>query len=82
MSIARQTGKALSTETPLLTVDGWSTMGDVQVGDRVFHPSGQAVKVTEVHPVIYGHDCYEVITTDDRRVIADADHLWTVRDSR
>jgi len=82
LCICRQVGKCLDVETPLLTTGGWSTMANIQVGDQVFHPSGRAVAVTEVHPVHYNHDCYEVTTTDGRTVVADAEHLWAVYDRK
>ncbi len=77
----RQSGKALSCDTPLLTANrGWLAMADIQVGDRVFHPGGYPVEVTFVSDVLVGNDCYRVTTTDGRSVVADADHLWTVTD--
>lgn len=83
LSICRQTGKALSWDTPILTANrGWVPMVDLRVGDRVFHPSGRAVGVTYVSDVKLNHVCYEVTTTDGRRVVADAGHLWTVEDRR
>src|SRR5215831_18391306 len=32
IEVPKKNGKALSLETPLPTTDGWTTMGDVQVG--------------------------------------------------
>lgn len=80
--VARQNGKALDTETPILTTAGWSTMGALQVGDEVFHPDGEPVQVVDAHPVMHDHACYRVTTTDGRAVVADAEHLWTVQDRR
>lgn len=80
--VARQNLKALATTTPLLTERGWSTMGDVAVGDRVFHPGGHSVEVIGVSDIKLGHRCYRVTTTDGRSVVADAGHLWTVQDRR
>jgi len=83
LTVPRQSGKALDCHTELLTTNrGWTTMADVRVGDRVFHPGGYPVAVTHVSDVMLGHDCYRVTTTDGRSVIADADHLWTVTDKR
>ena len=77
---ARQNGKALDVDTPILTTDGWKTMGTVSVGHEVFHPDGHPTRVVGAFDVMHGHRCYEVTTTDGRSVIADADHLWTVKD--
>lgn len=79
--MARQNGKALHTETELLTENrGWVRMADIRAGDRVFHPAGHSVAVEMVSTVELGHTCYRVTTTDGRSVVADAAHLWTVTD--
>src|SRR5258708_1676208 len=74
VTVTRQTGKALDCGVELLTANrGWTTMGDIQPGDQVFHPGGYSVTVTFVSGTAVGHDCYRVTTTDGRTVIADAD---------
>lgn len=75
------TGKALDVETPIWTDRGWLPIGDVSVGDHVYHPDGHPVLVTFASEVMHGHDCYRVVTSDGRAVVADAEHLWTVRDT-
>lgn len=72
-------GKALDVETPILTPSGWVSMGDLSVGDEVFGPDGSPTKVVQVHDTRHGRVCYRVTTTDGRSVVADAEHLWTVR---
>lgn len=80
ISVSPQEGKALDTATPILTTAGWSTMGEVRVGDEVFHPDGHPTAVTEAHPVRHDRPCYRVTTTDGRSVVVDGEHLWTVQD--
>jgi hypothetical protein len=82
VSMPPQEGKALDTDTPILTTAGWSTMGDLQVGDEVFHPDGHATRVVGAYQVSRGRQCYQVTTADGRSVIADGEHLWTVQDKR
>jgi hypothetical protein len=83
VTVPRQSGKALDCATPILTGNrGWATMGELRVGDTVFHPGGHVVAVTFVSDVQTGHDCFRVTTVDGRSVVADADHLWTVTDKR
>jgi len=83
MSLPRQVGKALDLDTELLTANrGWITMHDVEVGDILFHPSGSQTIVTYVSSIVNNRDCYEVITTDNRKLIVDGEHLWTVTDKR
>ncbi|MFF2042880.1 replicative DNA helicase [Kitasatospora sp. NPDC058170] len=69
-------GKALALDTPLPTPDGWTTMGDVQVGDRLLDASGRPTRVVAATEVMTGRPCYEVLFDDGTSVIADADHQW------
>lgn len=81
--VARQNGKALDCAVDILTANrGWTKMGDLEVGDEVYHPDGKPTRVTEAHPVRYDRPCYRVTTTDGRSVVADGEHLWTVQDVR
>ncbi len=75
-------GKALALDTPLATPSGWTTMGAVQVGDRVFDEDGQPTTVTYKSPVFRGHDCFEVELDDGSVIVADADHQWFTWDHR
>ncbi len=71
-------GKALALDTPIPTPDGWTTMGELRVGDRVFDERGRPCAVTHATPVQEGRDCYEVRFSDGARIVADADHRWSV----
>ncbi len=75
-------GKALALDTPLAAPDGWTTMGEVRVGDPVFDERGTPCTVTYKSPVFEGHDCYEVVFDDGSTIVADADHLWETWDHR
>ena len=41
-------GKLLTDSTPILTKKGWKTHGDLVIGDCVFSPSGESVKVEAI----------------------------------
>lgn len=71
-----QHGKALSTDTPIPTPSGWTTMGQLRVGDEVIDQSGRPCRVTFATPVMYGHDCFRVRFADGSEIIADAEHQW------
>jgi replicative DNA helicase len=71
-------GKALALDTPIKTPDGWTTMGQVAVGDQVFDEQGLPCTVTFTTPVQHQRECYEVVFTDGERIVADADHQWSV----
>jgi phage terminase large subunit-like protein len=74
----RKNGKALSLDTPILTTSGWKSMSEIEVGDFVFGASGNPVKVINTSEVFYNHQCFEVVFEDGEKIIADADHIWTV----
>lgn len=69
-------GKALSLDTPLPTPDGWTTMGEVNVGDYVMGADGKPARVTFATEVMHDRDCYRVEFSDGTAIVADADHLW------
>jgi replicative DNA helicase len=69
-------GKALALDTPLPTPAGWTTMGDINVGDRLLGADGHPVTVTGATPVITGRPCYEVEFCDGEVIVADAQHQW------
>jgi hypothetical protein len=70
--------EALSLGTVIPTPEGWTTVGDIQVGDRVFGTAGPCM-VTHVTPVFTGRPCYRVTFEDGSSLVADAGHLWTTR---
>lgn len=69
-------GKALAIDTEIPTVTGWSTMGDLRVGDMLFDETGKPTKVTFVTPIMHGHTCYNVVFSDGSVITADAEHQW------
>jgi hypothetical protein len=69
-------GKALALDTPIPTPDGWTPMGEIQVGGEVFDEYGQPCKVIAATPVMHGRPCYEVEFSDGTVIVADAEHLW------
>ena len=73
-------GKALSLDTPLPTPTGWTTMGDVKVGDEVLGMDGKPTQVTFATEVQVNHQCYELTFSDGAKIVADADHRWLVED--
>lgn len=78
--VPRKNGKALELDTPIPTSCGWRTMRTVRLGDVVFSRSGKPCRVMHKSSVYVGHDCYEVAFSDGARIVADADHRWSVND--
>jgi FtsK/SpoIIIE family/FtsK alpha domain/Ftsk gamma domain/LAGLIDADG-like domain/4TM region of DNA translocase FtsK/SpoIIIE len=69
-------GKALALDTPIPTPHGWTTMGEIQVGDEVFDERGHRCMVIGATPVMRDRPCYEVEFSDGTVIVADAEHLW------
>lgn len=75
-----RTGKALALDTPIPVPTGWSTMGNLRVGDEVFDENGEVCRVIAVTNVMYGRSCYRVEFSDGEALVADAEHQWQVSD--
>jgi hypothetical protein len=69
------TGRALDPETPIPTPDGWRTMGDLNVGDRIFDESG-AIRHVTARADWEDRPCYEVEFSSGEVIVADAEHQW------
>lgn len=69
--------KALALDTPIATPDGWTTMGDVAVGDTVFDEAGHPTRVTAKSQV-WESDTYRVTFSDGAELVACGDHQWWV----
>jgi replicative DNA helicase len=69
-------GKALKVVTPLPTPTGWTTMGDVAVGDLLLGADGEPTRVVAATDIMLGRPCYEVEFSDGTVIVADAWHQW------
>ena len=69
-------GKALALDTPLPTPGGWTTMGEVQVGDYLLGADGKPARVLAATGVMCGRPCFEVEFDDGTVIVADAEHGW------
>jgi replicative DNA helicase len=69
-------GKALALDTPLPTPSGWTTMGDVAVGDDLLGADGLPTRVVAATDVMLGRPCHEIEFSDGTVIVADADHQW------
>ncbi len=69
-------GKALALATPLPTPTGWTTMGEVRVGDELLDADGRPTRVVAATPVLHNRPCYRITFSDGSTVVADAQHEW------
>lgn len=77
-----QVGLALALDTPIMTPNGWSTMGEIKEGDQVFDENGQPCKVTYVSPIYEDHECFELEFDTGETIVADANHRWYVESDK
>lgn len=76
--LSRQLGKALDVNTPIPTPNGFKRMGDIKEGDKIYAPNGGLVNVVYATEYQYNRNCYEIVFDTGAKIIADADHIWTV----
>ena len=74
-------GKAVSVQTKIPTPFGWSTMGELQVGDSVLDENGNVCKIIAKSEV-FTEPCYKVLFSDGSEIIAGARHQWVTSTRR
>ena len=75
-----QSGKPVWVETKVPTPDGWTRLGDIQVGDTVFSHHGEPTLVVATTEVFHNRNCYRIVFDDGSEIIADEAHRWGVND--
>lgn len=75
VSVPPQHGKALRTDTPVLTTKGWKMHGDLQVGDYVFGEDGKP-KMVQWNSGVYDWHTMNVDFADGFSLIAAHEHEW------
>lgn len=79
IEVSRKNGKALSLDTVIPTPTGFTTMGELKVGDYVLGNDGSPTKITFVTPTQYNKTCYKVTFEDGEMITADAEHQWQIK---
>lgn len=68
-------GQRLS--APILTPDGWVTMGSLKIGDKITGSDGKPTSVTGIYP-LGQREVYKLTMRDGSVVECTDDHLWKV----
>ena len=76
IEVPKKCGKELSFDTPIPTPDGWTTMGEIQVGDRVFDERGVPCQVTAKSKPDWSEKAYRITFKDGEVIEAGANHQW------
>lgn len=69
--------KGLPLNTPIATENGFKTMEELKVGDKVFDKDGNLCNVT-VKSSVHNNPCYKINFDNEESIIADCDHRWLV----
>lgn len=82
LSVPRQNGKLLGENTEILTTNGWSTIGRIQVGDYVFGDDGKPTKVIAKYEPdekdYYEIDFGSAGNSINETIKAGGGHLWEI----
>jgi len=79
IEIGKKNGKQLSLDTPIPTLDGWKTMGEMAVGDTVFDEQGKPCRVLGLSAIDDTETCYRITFRDGSHIDAGEGHLWQVQ---
>lgn len=75
ITIADWKGLPLDTEIP--TLNGWSTIADLQEGDIIFDKDGNPTKILHKSE-IHHNPCYKITFDNGDTIIADHEHRWEI----
>ena len=76
VEIPKKMGKQLALNTLIPTPEGFTTMGDIKVGDTVFDEKGQTCQVVAKSPIDYEEQGYKITFRDGETIVAGARHQW------
>lgn len=76
IEIPKKNGKQLALDTPIPTPAGFKTMGELEIGDRVFDEGGQVCRVVAKSTVDDTEQAYKLTFRDGSSIIAGENHLW------
>lgn len=67
--------KGLPVDTPIPTIDGWKTMGELNTGDIIFDKDGNQTRVIAKSKKSF-KKCYQIEFEDRTEAVCDFEHLW------
>ena len=78
--LPKKNGKQLALDTPIPTPTGFTSMGDLKVGDTVFDDQGQPCHVVAKSEVDDKEQAYKLTFRDGTSIVAGARHQWRCDD--
>ncbi|WP_286945836.1 terminase TerL endonuclease subunit [Acetobacterium sp. UBA5834] len=76
IEIAKKQGKQLALDTIIPTPNGYTTMGDIAVGDTVFDEKGQPCCVVAKSKIDFFEQAYRITFKDGEVIEAGENHQW------
>ena len=76
VEIGKKNGKQLALGTPIPTPEGFTTMGELKIGDTVFDEKGQPCHVIAKSEVDDTEQAYKLTFKDGTSIVAGARHVW------
>ena len=69
--------KGLPLDTEIPTLNGWSTIADLQEGDIIFDKDGNPTKILHKSEIHY-NPCYKITFDNGDTIVADHEHRWEI----
>ena len=76
IEVPKKQGKLLSLATPIPTPVGFTTMGQIAVGDKVFDERGMPCRVVAKSEIDYAEQAYRITFKDGEVIEAGENHQW------
>lgn len=71
--------KDLKIDTKILTTQGWKTMGEINIGDKVFDEQGKTTEVINMTETMHGNEVYKInFKQGVEPIIAGSTHKWPI----
>ena len=77
IEIPKKMGKQLALDTLIPTPDGYTTMGEIAVGDTVFDENGNTCRVVAKSKPDFDEQAYRITFKDGQTIDAGARHQWS-----
>lgn len=79
IEIPKKNGKQLALDTPIPTPTGFTTMGEIKVGDQVIDEKGMPCNVVAISELDDTEQAYKITFRDGTSIVAGERHLWRVQ---
>jgi phage terminase large subunit-like protein len=76
VEIPKKNGKQVALDTLIPTPDGYTTMGEIKVGDEVFDENGSICHVVAKSKINYDEQAYRITFKDGEVIDAGENHQW------